>query len=277
MAPGEMVVVTDDGRLVTHQCAPGQTCPCIFEYIYLARPDSVLNGISVYNFQLGLGTRLAAAVRARGWKVDCVVPVPDGSRPAAIQISAELGLPYREGLVKNRYVGRTFIMPDQRTRELSVRRKLNAMPAVFGGKAVLLVDDSIVRGTTMGQIVDMVRAAGAAKVYLASASPVRYPNVYGVDMPSRREFVAGDLTEDEVCAVLRADGLLYQSVDALVAVGRELNPAIREFDASCFTGRYVTDDVDDAYLAALEAGARAAGRGGAASSTISLAASSTSS
>lgn len=276
VAPGEMVVVTEDGRLVTHQCAPGQTCPCIFEYIYLARPDSVLNGISVYNFQLGLGTRLAAAVRECGWHVDCVVPVPDGSRPAAIQISAELGLPYREGLVKNRYVGRTFIMPDQRTRELSVRRKLNAMPAVFAGKAVLLVDDSIVRGTTMGQIVDMVRAAGASKVYLASASPpVRYPNVYGVDMPSRREFVAGDLTEEEVCAVLRADGLLYQSVEALVAVGRELNPAIREFDASCFTGTYVTDDVDDDYLAALEAGARAAGRGGAAStSTISLAASS---
>ena len=278
VAPGEMVVITDDGRLVSHACAPGQTCPCIFEYIYLARPDSVLNGISVYNFQLGLGTRLAAAVRAKGWAVDCVVPVPDGSRPAAIQISAELGLPYREGLVKNRYVGRTFIMPDQRTRELSVRRKLNAMPAVFEGKTVLLVDDSIVRGTTMGQIVDMVRAAGAAKVYLASASPpVRYPNVYGVDMPSRREFVAGDLSEEEVCAVLRADGLLYQSVEDLVAVGRELNPAIAQFDDSCFTGRYVTADVDDAYLAALEASSRARGRGGkAASSTISLAASSSS-
>jgi amidophosphoribosyltransferase len=273
VAPGEMVVVTDDGRLVSRQCAPGVTCPCIFEYIYLARPDSVLNGISVYNFQLGLGTRLAAAVRARGWAIDCVVPVPDGSRPAAIQISAELGLPYREGLVKNRYVGRTFIMPDQRTRELSVRRKLNAMPAVFEGRNVLLVDDSIVRGTTMGQIVDMVRAAGAARVYLASASPpVRYPNVYGVDMPSRKEFVAGDLTEDEVCTLLRADGLLYQTVDDLVAVGRELNPSIVEFDASCFTGRYVTGDVGAAYLAELEESARGQGRRGAASSTISLAA-----
>lgn len=236
--------------------------PCIFEYIYLARPDSVLNGISVYNFQLGLGTRLAASIRARGWDIDLVCPVPDGSRPAAIQISAELGLPYREGLVKNRYVGRTFIMPSQRLREVSVRRKLNAMPAVFQGKSVLLVDDSIVRGTTMRQIVDMVRRAGAARVYLASASPpVRYPNVYGVDMPNRGEFVAHTLSEEQVCGVLAADGLVYQSVEDLVGVGRELNPAIQAFDDSCFTGRYVTGDINETYMRNLEEAGRGKDRG----------------
>ncbi|KAA6427811.1 MAG: amidophosphoribosyltransferase [Trebouxia sp. A1-2] len=192
-----------------------------------------------------------------GWDIDCVVPVPDGSRPAAIQMSAELGLPYREGLVKNRYVGRTFIMPDQRTRELSVRRKLNAMPAVFSGKSVLLVDDSIVRGTTMSQIVDMVRKAGAKKVYLASASPpVRYPNVYGVDMPTKKEFVATDLSEEEIRKVLGADGLLYQSIDDLLAVAQSLNPDIQQFEASCFTGHYVTEDISPAYLQSLESSVR---------------------
>ena len=169
--PGEMVVVTPEGQLVARQCAPGVLNPCIFEYIYLARPDSVLNGISVYNFQLGLGTRLAQKIRETGWDIDIVVPVPDGSRPSAIQLSAELKLPYREGLVKNRYVGRTFIMPDQRLREMSVRRKLNAMPTVMQGKSVLLIDDSIVRGTTMTQIVDMVRKAGAKKARAPALLP----------------------------------------------------------------------------------------------------------
>lgn len=256
VAPGEMIVITEEGQLVSHQCVTVNASslnPCIFEYIYLARPDSVLNDISVYNFQLGLGTRLARRIQDRGWDIDLVCPVPDGSRPAAIQISAELRLPYREGLVKNRYVGRTFIMPDQRLREMSVRRKLNAMPAVFTGKNVLLVDDSIVRGTTMSQIVDMVRRAGAAKVYLASASPpVRYPNVYGVDMPNRNEFVAHGLDEGQICEILGADGLVYQSVGDLVGVGRELNPSIQQFDASCFTGKYVTGGIDEQYLKNLE-------------------------
>ncbi|KAL6773676.1 hypothetical protein ACKKBG_A22070 [Auxenochlorella protothecoides x Auxenochlorella symbiontica] len=263
VAPGEMILIDDGGNLVSRQCTPlVPATPCIFEYIYLARPDSVLNGISVYNFQLGLGTRLAASIRARGWDIDLVCPVPDGSRPAAIQISAELGLPYREGLVKNRYVGRTFIMPSQRLREVSVRRKLNAMPAVFQGKSVLLVDDSIVRGTTMRQIVDMVRRAGAARVYLASASPpVRYPNVYGVDMPNRGEFVAHTLSEEQVCGVLAADGLVYQSVEDLVGVGRELNPAIQAFDDSCFTGRYVTGDINETYMRNLEEAGRGKDRG----------------
>lgn len=262
VAPGEMIVITEDGKLITRECAPANVVsPCIFEYIYLARPDSVLNDIPVYNFQLGLGTRLAKRIKETGWDIDLVCPVPDGSRPAAIQISAELRLPYREGLVKNRYVGRTFIMPDQRLREMSVRRKLNAMPAVFAGKNVLLVDDSIVRGTTMNQIVDMVRKAGAAKVYLASASPpVRYPNVYGVDMPSRQEFVAHGLTEDEICETLGADGLIYQSVEDLVGVGHELNPSIQRFDDSCFTGKYVTGDINEAYLRNLEESGRGKSR-----------------
>jgi amidophosphoribosyltransferase len=260
--PGEMIVITEDGKLVTKECAPAKsTTPCIFEYIYLARPDSVLNNIPVYSFQLGLGTRLAKRIKQTGWDIDLVCPVPDGSRPAAIQISSELQLPYREGLVKNRYVGRTFIMPDQRLREMSVRRKLNAMPAVLAGKNILLVDDSIVRGTTMNQIVDMVRKAGAAKVYLASsAPPVRYPNVYGVDMPSRQEFVAHGLTEDEICTALGADGLIYQSVEDLISVGKELNPTIQNFDDSCFTGKYVTGDINEAYLRNLEESGRGKSR-----------------
>ena len=262
--PGELVIITENGELLSHQCASGQLKPCIFEYIYLARPDSVLNGISVYNFQLGLGTKLAERIKEKlaleEWDIDIVVPVPDGSRPAAIQMSADLGLPYREGLVKNRYVGRTFIMPDQRTRELSVRRKLNAMPSVFEGQNVLLVDDSIVRGTTMTQIVDMVRKAGATKVYLASASPpVMYPNVYGVDMPSRKEFVANNLTVDQVREVLGADGLIYQNVEDLIETGQSMNPDIREFDASCFTGVYV-NGITQAYLDDVEKNARGKGR-----------------
>jgi amidophosphoribosyltransferase len=256
--PGEMVVITEDGKLVSKQVhEPKELCPCVFEYIYLARPDSILNDISVYNYQLGLGTRLAKKIRETGWEIDLVCPVPDGSRPSAIQISAEMDLPYREGLVKNRYVGRTFIMANQALREMSVRRKLNAMPAVFEGKNVLLVDDSIVRGTTMNQIVRMVRAAGAAKVYLASASPpVRNPNVYGVDMPSRKEFVANGLTEDEICDVLGADGLIYQTVEDLVGVGMELNSNIHRFEASCFDNQYIAGNIDEEYIAGLEKSGR---------------------
>ena len=194
------MLITPEGKLLSRQCAPPALSPCIFEYIYLARPDSVLNDIPVYTFQLGLGTRLAQRIAARGWDIDLVCPVPDGSRPAAIQISAELGLPYREGLVKNRYVGRTFIMPDQRLREMSVRRKLNAMPVVFSGKSVLLIDDSIVRGTTMSQIVDMVRKAGArtvgwrgGRVGGAGAGAGRHPTV-----SSRR--LGGWVLQGSLCA-----------------------------------------------------------------------------
>eukprot|EP00241_Pyramimonas_parkeae_P017089 CAMPEP_0114293988 /NCGR_PEP_ID=MMETSP0059-20121206/9884_1 /TAXON_ID=36894 /ORGANISM="Pyramimonas parkeae, Strain CCMP726" /LENGTH=627 /DNA_ID=CAMNT_0001415731 /DNA_START=16 /DNA_END=1900 /DNA_ORIENTATION=+ len=257
--PGEAVLITEAGELVSRQCAVAELNPCIFEYIYLARPDSVLNDISVYEFQLSLGRKLAERIVSLGMDndIDMVVPVPDGSRPAAIEMAAALNKPYREGLVKNRYVGRTFIMPDQKLRELSVRRKLNAMKTVFEGKRVLLVDDSIVRGTTMTQIVSMVRQAGAAKVYLASASPpVKFPNVYGVDMPSRKEFIAYNLTEEEVGEVLGADSLIYQSVEDLIQVGKEHNPKIASFDASCFDGTYVTGDIDEEYLAVLEATGR---------------------
>ena len=258
--PGEMVIVSPEGELFSRQCVPGETKPCLFEYIYLSRPDSVLNDIPVYEFQLELGRRLARQIEQRGWDVDTVVPVPDGSRPAAIEASSYLGLPYREGLVKNRYVGRTFIMPDQHMREISVRRKLNAMSAVFAGKKVVLVDDSIVRGTTMSQIVSMVRRAGAEKVYLASAAPpVKFQNVYGVDMPSKTEFVAHDRTEQEVCDALGADGLVYQTVEDLIATGKKLNPRIAEFDASCFDGKYV-DGTNKVYLDDLELTGRGTGR-----------------
>jgi len=253
--PGEAILITEEGKMISRQCVKGSISPCIFEYIYLARPDSQMNGISVYEFQLELGRRLAKRIAERNWQIDTIVPVPDGSRPSAIEVASALNLPYREGLVKNRYVGRTFIMPDQRIRELSVRRKLNAMRSVFNGKRVLLIDDSIVRGTTMNQIVQMCRAAGAAKVYLASAAPpVRFPNVYGVDMPSRKEFVADNKTEEEICQTLGADGLIYQTVEDLLQAGMGMNAQIPRFDASCFDGDYCTGDIDAAYLDALEAG-----------------------
>jgi len=261
--PGEAILITAEGKMISRQCMKGSISPCIFEYIYLARPDSQINGISVYEFQLELGRRLAKRISERGWEIVTIVPVPDGSRPSAIEVASALDLPYREGLVKNRYVGRTFIMPDQRIRELSVRRKLNAMRSVFNGKRVLLIDDSIVRGTTMNQIVQMCRAAGAVKVYLASAAPpVRFPNVYGVDMPSRKEFVADDKTEDEICATLGADGLIYQTVEDLLQAGLGMNAQIPRFDASCFDGDYVTGDIDEPYLEALEAAGRGKGKKG---------------
>jgi amidophosphoribosyltransferase len=267
--PGEAILIDEGGEMISRQLVEGQLSPCIFEYIYLARPDTVMNDISVYEFQLDLGRRLAAHIRDAGWAIDTVVPVPDGSRPAAIEIASALGLPYREGLVKNRYIGRTFILGSQRLREISVRRKLNAMRTVFAGKSVLLVDDSIVRGTTMSQIVAMCRAAGAHKVYLASASPpVRYPNFYGIDLPSRKEFVANGLTNDEICRVLGADGLLYQSIEDLLEVGRQQSQgAITRWEDSCFTGDYVTG-VDAAFVERVEERGRGKDRGAPAAPTL---------
>ena len=261
--PGEAIVITEFGEMLSERVSdtPPSLSPCVFEYIYLARPDSVMNGINVYEYQLELGRRLAERISDARDDIDVVVPVPDGSRPAAIEIATRLGLPYREGLVKNRYVGRTFIMPDQRTREFSVRRKLNAMRSVFAGQNVLLVDDSIVRGTTMRQIVTMVRQAGAKRVYLASASPpVKYPNVYGVDIPSKDELVAANRTVDEVCEHLNADWLIYQTIDDLIGAGRQLNAAIERFDASCFDGNYVTEDIDLEYLERLATVGRGRGK-----------------
>lgn len=260
--PGEMIIINEAGELISSMCVEKpELTPCIFEYIYLSRPDSILNGISVYKFQLELGRRLAKQVEDMGWDVDMVVPVPDGARPVAIELSSQLGLPYREGLVKNRYVGRTFIMPEQHLREVSVRRKLNAMPAVFKGQKVLLVDDSIIRGTTMTQIVEMVRRAGAKEVYLASASPpVRHPNVYGVDMPSTKEFIASNQSVEEIREILGADGLIYQTLEDLYNTGFAQNSNIKKFDGACFDGCYVTGNIDSKYLERLESAGRGTAR-----------------
>jgi amidophosphoribosyltransferase len=253
IAPGEAVVITEDGELSTEACAePGQAwTPCIFEYVYFARPDSMMNGISIYDARLHMGEYLAdkVAKSLRLGDVDVVMPIPDSSRPSAMQLAARLGLNYREGFIKNRYVGRTFIMPGQAVRKKSVRQKLSAIDMEFRGKNVLLVDDSIVRGTTSREIVDMARAAGANKVFFASAAPaVRYPNVYGIDMPTQAELIATGRDEAQVAREIGADGLVYQDLDDLEQSLRDLNPAMQSFESSCFNGRYVTGDIDDAYL-----------------------------
>ncbi|MEO7402260.1 MAG: amidophosphoribosyltransferase, partial [Burkholderiales bacterium] len=229
--------------------------PCIFEYVYLARPDSVLDGVSVYEARLRMGARLADKIKREyaHLKIDVVIPVPDTSRPSALELAAGLGVSYREGFVKNRYIGRTFIMPGQAIRKKSVRQKLNAMAMEFRGKNVLIVDDSIVRGTTSKEIVQMARDAGAAKVYLASAAPpVRYPNVYGIDMPTRHELIATGRTPDEIARALGADAVIYQELEALEDAIRDCNPLIENFETSCFDGRYVTGDVTTEYLRDVE-------------------------
>ncbi|CAK0758314.1 amidophosphoribosyltransferase [Gammaproteobacteria bacterium] len=250
--PGEAIFVTANGEFHARQCAENTiTAPCIFEYVYFARPDSIMDGISVYKARLRMGVNLAHKIlRIRPQHdIDVVIPIPDTSRTAALQLAYELRVVYREGFIKNRYIGRTFIMPGQKERSRSVRQKLNAIDLEFRDKNVLLVDDSIVRGTTSAQIIQMARDAGARKVYFASAAPpVRYPNVYGIDMPSSDELVAYGRTEEEVATLIGADWLIYQDLDDLVsAVGRG-NPAITRFDTSCFTGNYVTGDVTAEYL-----------------------------
>lgn len=253
VAPGEAILITPDGRCIARQCTKGRLCPCIFEYIYLARPDSMLDGISVYKTKKRLGAALAPQIEASGLKIDAVIPIPDSSRPIAIELAKHLEVKYREGIVKNRYVGRTFIMPDQPQREKSVRRKHNAIPLEFKDRNVLLVDDSIVRGTTMKSIIQMCRDCGAKNVYVASAAPpVRYPNVYGIDMPTRQEFVANGLEIDEICKVIGADALFYQTVENMKQAAKEGNPEIDCFDCSVFDGHYVTGNIDDAYLTNLE-------------------------
>ncbi|HOB66497.1 amidophosphoribosyltransferase [Ottowia sp.] len=249
VAPGEAIYVTLDGAVHTRQCAAqSRLSPCIFEYVYLARPDSVLDGISVYQARLNLGETLAKRVVSTvpPDQIDVVIPIPESSRPSATELARLLGKPYREGFVKNRYVGRTFIMPGQAVRKKSVRQKLNAIASEFAGRNVLLVDDSIVRGTTSHEIVQMAREAGARKVYLASAAPpVRYPNVYGIDMPTKEELVAHGRTAEEVRQIIGADALIYQDVDAMKRAIGQLNPAVQGFDASCFDGVYVTGDVTE--------------------------------
>ncbi|MEJ5211165.1 MAG: amidophosphoribosyltransferase [Burkholderiales bacterium] len=255
--PGEAIFVDEEGNFYSQQCAEKPLLsPCIFEYVYFARPDSVMNGISVYGSRLRMGERLADKIRREfsHLDIDVVIPIPDTSRPSALQLANELGILYREGFIKNRYIGRTFIMPGQAVRKKSVRQKLNAMAVEFKGKNVLLVDDSIVRGTTSRQIVQMAREVGARKVYFASAAPpVRFPNVYGIDMPTRAELLATGRTDEEIRREIGADALIYQDLDALVAAVREGNPAIPRFDTSCFDGDYITGDVTEEYLARLEA------------------------
>jgi amidophosphoribosyltransferase len=255
VAPGEAIYVDQTGRLHSRQCAASPVlAPCIFEFVYLARPDSVIDGTSVYESRLHMGEQLAKKIRGipEAQDIDVVIPIPDSSRPSALQLANTLGLTYREGFVKNRYIGRTFIMPGQAMRRKSVRQKLNPIGMEFAGKVVLLVDDSIVRGTTSREIVQMAREAGARKVYFASASPpVRYPNVYGIDMPNRRELVATGRTEAEIAREISADLLIYQDLDALKDAVRAANPALGQFEASCFDGRYITGDVTADYLSHL--------------------------
>jgi amidophosphoribosyltransferase len=252
VGPGEAVLLPASGGVLARRCVePRPHRPCVFEFVYFARPDSILDGISVHKARLRMGEHLAHRV-LQDWPdhdIDVVVPIPDTSRTAALELANVLGLTYREGFIKNRYIPRTFIMPGQQLRQRSVRQKLNAIPLEFSGKNVLLVDDSIVRGTTSRQIVQMAREAGARRVYFASAAPpVRYPNVYGIDMPTTEELVANGRSEAEVGAFIGADRLIYQALPDLVAACRRGNPAIEDFDTSCFTGEYVAGDVTADYL-----------------------------
>ncbi|MEY4593094.1 MAG: hypothetical protein RIR18_1989 [Pseudomonadota bacterium] len=255
--PGEAVFIDLNNQIHSLQCAQQPIfSPCIFEYVYLARPDSVIDGVSVYEARLSMGEHLAEKIRKHIPidEIDVVIPIPDSSRPSAMQLAQALDIPFREGFVKNRYVGRTFIMPGQAMRKKSVRQKLNTVGQEFKGKRVLLVDDSIVRGTTSREIVEMARAAGALKVYFASAAPpVRFPNVYGIDMPTREELIATGRTGAGIAAEIGADALVYQDIDALKASISALRPDLDQFDASCFDGFYVTGDIDQDYLDAAEA------------------------
>ena len=252
LAPGEAMIITQHGKVHTRQCVEEpRHAPCIFEYVYLARPDSIIDEISVYKARLRMGEALAEKI-VREWPdhdIDVVIPIPETSRTACLPLAYDLGVKYREGFIKNRYVERTFIMPGQNERKRSVRRKLNAIGLEFEGKNVLLVDDSIVRGTTSQQIIQQARDAGARRVYFASAAPpVRYQNVYGIDMPVTGELVAFNRSEEDVARAIGADRLFYQSLDGLVDAVQRGNPRLQEFDTSCFTGEYVTGGVSRSYL-----------------------------
>ena len=253
--PGEAVFIDNNGRLHTQQCAEVyQERPCIFEYVYFARPDSTIDQISVYKSRMRMGKRLANKITRINpdHDIDVVIPIPDSSTTAALQLADELKIPYREGFVKNRYIGRTFIMPHQEERKKSVRRKLNILDLEFKDKNVLLVDDSIVRGTTSRKIIEMAKEAGAKKVYFASAAPpVKYQNLYGIDMPATKELVASKKTDEEICAEIGADWLIYQDLSDLIASVQEGNPNIKEFECSVFTGQYITP-LNDGYLENLE-------------------------
>ena len=250
--PGEAIVIDREGKIHSHQCSENsRLSPCIFEFVYFARPDSIIDNISVYKSRLRMGEKLAEKIKLE-WpdeKIDVVIPIPDTSRTAALQLANELEVKYREGFIKNRYIARTFIMPGQKQRKKSVRQKLSAIDLEFKDKNVLLVDDSIVRGTTSKEIVQMARSAGAKKVYFASAAPpVRYPNVYGIDMASKNEFIAHGKSTDEVCQAIGSDKLIFQNLDDLIWSVNQGNPSITAFDCSCFDGNYLTKDIDKPYL-----------------------------
>ena len=256
IAPGEAVFIDEHGRLNAQQCvATTRHAPCIFEYVYFARPDSIIDNVSVQRARMRMGDRLAEKIRRErpNHGIDVVIPIPDTSRTAALQVAQHLGIKDREGFIKNRYIGRTFIMPGQDQRKKSVRSKLNAIDLEFRNKTVLLVDDSIVRGTTSAQIIEIAREAGARKVYFASAAPpVRHPNVYGIDMPAADELVAAGRTEDEVRAEIGADWLIYQDLEDLINACRHDDSRVYEFDTSCFSGEYVTGDITPEYLDSLQ-------------------------
>jgi len=250
--PGEAIFISEQGELSYKQCADKvKLSPCIFEYVYFARPDSIIDGVSVYKSRLRMGQKLVQKILREmpEHDIDVVIPIPDTSRSTALEVAYHLNVKYREGFIKNRYIGRTFIMPGQKERKKSVRQKLNPIELEFSGKNVLLVDDSIVRGTTSKQIVQMAREAGAKKVYMASAAPpVRYPNVYGIDMASHAEFVAHNRTVEEIAEIIGADWLVYQDLEDLIAAVQKGNAEIKHFDSSCFNGEYITQDIDDAYF-----------------------------
>jgi amidophosphoribosyltransferase len=265
VAPGEAIYIENDGHLYTQQCADSPRLnPCIFEHVYFARPDSIIDRVSVYKARLRMGEKLAHKVLQErpGHDIDVVIPIPDTSRTSAMQMAFELGVKFREGFIKNRYIGRTFIMPGQSLRKKSVKQKLNPIELEFKDKVVMLVDDSIVRGTTCSEIVQMARDAGARKVYFASAAPeVRFPNVYGIDMPAAHELIAHNRSVREIEQEIGADWLIYQNLEDLIQCATEGNPEIRKFDCSVFDGDYVTGDIDAGYLARLEAQRSEAGRG----------------
>lgn len=254
--PGEAIFIDNEGKLYNEQCAENPVLnPCAFEFVYLARPDSVIDGASVYATRLKMGEYLAEKIRREfsAGDIDVVMPIPDSSRPSAMELAMTLNLDYREGFIKNRYIGRTFLMPGQAIRRKSVRQKLNAISAEFKGKSVLLVDDSIVRGTTSREIVQMARDSGAKRVIFASAAPpVKFPNVYGIDMPTRSELIAHGRTEEEVCREITADALVYQDIEALKRSITDVNPMLKKFEASCFDGEYVTGDISRDYLDRIE-------------------------
>jgi amidophosphoribosyltransferase len=254
--PGEAIYIETDGQLYSQQCAENpQLNPCIFEHVYFARPDSIIDGVSVYKARLRMGEKLAEKVMKLrpDHDIDVVMPIPDTSRTSAMEMGFRMGVKFREGFIKNRYIGRTFIMPGQSQRKKSVRQKLNPIELEFKGKNVLLVDDSIVRGTTCKEIVQMARDAGANKVYFASAAPeVRHPNVYGIDMPTASELIAHNRTVKEIEELIGADWLIYQDLEDLVECAKEGNPSIKEFDCSVFNGHYITGDITPEYLLKLE-------------------------